>query len=398
MFGWSRKEKLQKALEKRQERQIQIQEEFNRKEKKLWQAIKDNNLAEVKDLMEKPSVFRDKVRNSCSDENGMTPFMYACKLGRAEIVEYWLKNVRFGLFNYDNDNRNALMWAACSGSLETVKKLTKDRVNFSPDQSENFLQWRAGATLPDMDKYKEHIEIWAHIRAVIVDRMMYLVKPSYNGKIEDIQALLSPNPYGKITIDEPNYNGWTILKYAAFHQNVEMVKRLVDMGADVNAVDDYKETVVMAATRNPHPKLESIKYLVEHGANLLARTSIGERIDETIAVRFLVDSDVHFYIMKSVQKALEKRQEEIRKAQKQRQSDDDKKLLDGLPDDVTKSLISDEAFLNRVIDANRLEPLFDRLPYRNATTVYHHIRQKVSKDQKIRIENKIRNARQRDGE
>ena len=70
-----------------------------------------------------------------------------------------------------------------------------------------------------------------------------------------------------------NYNQWTPLMLAAQTGTFEMVKYLVDSGADVNATNHKNWTALMQAAA--YGTVEMVKYLVEHGADVNATNEDG---------------------------------------------------------------------------------------------------------------------------
>ena len=64
-------------------------------------------------------------------------------------------------------------------------------------------------------------------------------------------------------------NGWTVLHWAASCGHLEVVKWLIEHGADVTAKDKDGWTVLHSAAFGGH--LEVVKWLVEHGADVTAK-------------------------------------------------------------------------------------------------------------------------------
>ena len=56
--------------------------------------------------------------------------------------------------------------------------------------------------------------------------------------------------------------------------NLELVKYLVEHGADINAKDKSGNTALMIASKDMN--LEMVKYLVEHGADVNAKNAEGK--------------------------------------------------------------------------------------------------------------------------
>ena len=77
-------------------------------------------------------------------------------------------------------------------------------------------------------------------------------------------------------LDQPSLGardrrGATLLMHAAAFGNVEILKLLLDAGADVNARNDFDATALLWGARDP----EKARLLIEHGANVNARSKQG---------------------------------------------------------------------------------------------------------------------------
>jgi ankyrin repeat protein len=65
---------------------------------------------------------------------------------------------------------------------------------------------------------------------------------------------------------EKKYNAATSLYIASLEDYLEIIKLLLDRGADVNGTDMYGETSLHVAAKNNHP--ENVKLLLNHGADI----------------------------------------------------------------------------------------------------------------------------------
>ncbi len=74
-------------------------------------------------------------------------------------------------------------------------------------------------------------------------------------------------------IATPDEKGRTALMRAAWDGRLDTVKYLAEHGADINAAAKDGETAIMYAARNGHP--EVVKYLAEHGADINAADNSG---------------------------------------------------------------------------------------------------------------------------
>lgn len=76
-----------------------------------------------------------------------------------------------------------------------------------------------------------------------------------------------------MTPDASNEDGLTALHQCCIDNNIEMLKLLLDYGANVDAQDSDKWTPLHAAATCGH--LELVKILISRGANLLAVNTDG---------------------------------------------------------------------------------------------------------------------------
>lgn len=86
----------------------------------LIQAVKDENLKKVKNLIEK------KINANCKDEYLQTPLMWAVTLGNADIVRYLIRHGA-DISHKDNNNETALIIARNFGHDEIVNILRSVR-------------------------------------------------------------------------------------------------------------------------------------------------------------------------------------------------------------------------------------------------------------------------------
>ena len=93
-----------------------------------------------------------------------------------------------------------------------------------------------------------------------------------NGNLEAIKECVLQND---VFVNAKNNNGETALVLASINGHFEIVKYLVEHGADVNVQDKWDWTALINASHNGH--LEIVKYLVANGADV----SIKNNNDET---------------------------------------------------------------------------------------------------------------------
>ncbi len=93
---------------------------------------------------------------------------------------------------------------------------------------------------------------------------MELIEASKNGQLDKVKMLIEagyPNvtyKYGKTE--------WSALRIASCHGHIEVVKYLLNVGADINTTDDIKWNALMWAVWNGH--IDIINILLKFGADI----------------------------------------------------------------------------------------------------------------------------------
>lgn len=129
---------------------------------------------------------------------------------------------------------------------------------------------------------------------------------SVQPNLEKVRSLATPN-----NINDKNKEGWTALMLAARNSKVvgiEIVKLLLDRGADVNLQNNEKYTALMMAAMNSNTdsNIETVKLLLDKGADvnlveflgwtalmMAARSSNKESNIETVKLLLEYGADVN---------------------------------------------------------------------------------------------------------
>ncbi|KAK1941498.1 Ankyrin repeat domain-containing protein 50 [Phytophthora citrophthora] len=95
---------------------------------------------------------------------------------------------------------------------------------------------------------------------------------------------------GDVNSDEDD--GINALVKATWEGHLDMIRNLVEQGADVNAKAKYSATALVESARNGH--FEVVRYLIEHGADINGKDAIGdtavvEARNHVIVVRYLIE-------------------------------------------------------------------------------------------------------------
>lgn len=106
----------------------------------------------------------------------------------------------------------------------------------------------------------------------------------------------------KYPIDKPDRHGKTAIHYAVIHSKIELIKQLIDYGANINIQDNQGNAALhYACIRCP---LIIIRLLVENGAFLLQTNKLGD-IPMHLACLHKKGMNVYSYLLNQEEVAIE---------------------------------------------------------------------------------------------
>jgi len=242
------------------------------------------------------------------NEEGHTPLTYAIKTGNLEIVQcliddnYHPDHDMYMFINIGNNKITPLNMAIQLGHFEMVKYLVERgadinqksgntiytnpliyAIKYSNAKILNYLIKEGEATLYGLDQ--------------MVGLLSYAIE---NSTFEIVKCLVEH----QVDIDRRNNNDWMtplMMTLRASSLNVELIKFLIDHGADVHAVDDNNETpliqIIKYSTKKSNERNGVIKYLIDHGADLSKKDSNGKSILE-LAQQYCTKTLIDYMIEK----------------------------------------------------------------------------------------------------
>ena len=188
--------------------------------------IRNNDLAALRQLIRDPGP-------TARDARGNSPLMYAAALGSLDSMRLLLDagadpNVA------NNVDATPLMW--CAGDAAKVRLLLSK-----------------GAKADARSK---------------LGRTPLLIAAYNDGAIEAARLLLEKGA----DVNARDNGGTSVLELAAFANNIELARILIAKGANVNNVDELGFTPLLDAAGNGDHNAAMVKLLIEHGANVNAKS------------------------------------------------------------------------------------------------------------------------------
>jgi len=195
------------------------------------------------------------------DHNGNTPFIYSVFNKNWDIAEFLLFQKDNDINAVNNKAETALMYAARYGNLEFVQKLHKYGADLNKSSS-----YIGSVVFYAFENIKKDILRYLVINGADVNgRNKYgaslLLKAVENNEIALIEWLVNN---GADDID-------AALRTAVLFDNLDAVKKLIDIGADINLLNKNGETLIVEAINNKN--WDIVEYLFDNGADIINNTT-----------------------------------------------------------------------------------------------------------------------------
>jgi len=180
------------------------------------------------------------------DKEGSTPLINAARANRLDVVQVLAKNSE-NIDTQDAKGRTALAMAVSSNQPEVVQLLLDN-----------------GAAVSVSDKKG--------------NTLAYYLGESYNAKTPEVfEAKWKLLQVTGLDLTVPQHDGNTLLHLAAQENNLPLLKRLEEFGIDINKKNDEGNTALHLAAMSTE-NAEILKYLIEQGADVTLKTDFEETV------------------------------------------------------------------------------------------------------------------------
>jgi uncharacterized protein len=228
----------------------------------------------------------------------LSPLLFAAREGDLESARM-LVAAGADVNAVDGDGKNALGLAIFNGSYAVADFLIDQHANVNQADAQRFtpLFWAVD---------RRNMETAPNFPWVVTADPLPLIKKLLNAGA-NVNAIVNNTPRARMRDGSPRIVFATALMRAAFSGDVELVKVLLEHGADPKIVSRDNETVLMAACgtgfipgyskgRTPAERLETVKLLVEAGQDVNAADDYGitplmvaANIGDVPIIQYLID-------------------------------------------------------------------------------------------------------------
>ena len=226
-----------------------------------------SNSIEVYKYLEKLGIEPNVTTNT-----GTTPLhILASRSKDLEVVDYFIKK-RVNANQVDGEGNTPLMIAAYRNGIavvEVLKDETKD-INIANKKGETALNNAVAGNTAEVVNYLlgEGAETNDKTGKALIDSY----RPGKEKELEAIVASLYSEEFNPSGVQA---EGNTLLHYAAEKDNLKLVQMAVNWEMDINAKNDDGNTALMIAAMKAS-NTEVLKYLLDKGADVNVKTEFGE--------------------------------------------------------------------------------------------------------------------------
>ena len=227
----------------------------------LWQAAANNDRLSAERLLTAGADAK------AENDAGKVPFDIAVEAEHYALAAILLK-AAVGINGRDRKSWSPLNWAIFGDAWDLVRELIREGADINVGRSQNAFDV---ATL--MESEAKLIEVFIAekgVDAIVRDGWTTLIYASRYGYTQVVKFLIDNGA----DLNIKGKYGWTALMYAAREGHTEVIKLLIDNGADLNHKNNGGVTALIYAAREGHT--EVVKFLVDNGADMNIKTKYGD--------------------------------------------------------------------------------------------------------------------------
>jgi ankyrin repeat protein len=184
----------------------------------LHKAAEGGNLTSVKYLVEKGTDVNMK------DKDGITPLFFAASSGNLEVVKYLVEKGA-NVNAIDNNGTTPIYYSVSGGNVDIIKYLVEKGANINSKGRESPGYLYSG---------KDETLLFNAIRKCKLEIIKYLIEKGADVHIKDKKGRTPLDVANSDTVKNFIREAKTSLFYAARNGNLEVVKNIVENGANVN--------------------------------------------------------------------------------------------------------------------------------------------------------------------
>lgn len=189
-----------------------------------------------------------------TDNNGIHPLHYACKIGNLQILKYLLSQNSIEIDCKDNEDRTILHYACSNNNLLCIKEIYDNHISSKMENVKKFLDQKdkKGRSCLDYASFFGYTDIVKylysihHFYSTAKDGRTPLLAAVYSMKSSCDSSLLDCL-ITRFDINAQDNCNRTALHRAAFNTNLSCIKYLIEHSADIELLDNQGRSACMIA-------------------------------------------------------------------------------------------------------------------------------------------------------
>ena len=244
--------------------------EINKGDTLLIKACKSNQFEIIRFLLNNGPEEYINYQN----KNGETPLFIACKNNRVDIVSFLLGNGAQESINILCNGETPLLIASNIENIEMVRILLNYRANIHYENGGGKDVFLNSCRIGNMEIIIELLKAGANINSK--DYYSRETALSYACQSDNLEVIVFLLAHGHIeNINKKTLHGNSAFikacEIASMTGNIEIIKKLIEEGADVNQENDFGDTPLLILS-NFNSKIEIVDLLLKNGAEIHKET------------------------------------------------------------------------------------------------------------------------------